>query len=84
MQKKLKNPPKNWERNNFFCEGKLCIECKSEWQIYARRIIIRRNKIKEDKKKDIMDVLIDWDQTREIPFIFSWKFRRGKKTLTCY
>ena len=25
MQEK-KNPPKKRERNNFFCEGKLCIE----------------------------------------------------------
>ena len=56
MQEKLKNPPKNWERNNFlsffFGEGKLCIEWKSEWQIYAKRMIIRRNKIKEDKRKE--------------------------------
>ena len=26
-----------------------------------------------------MDILIDWDQTREMPFIFPWKFRKEKK-----
>ena len=52
MPEKLNNPPKNWERNYLFCEEKLCIEWKSKWQIYAKRMIIRRNKIKEDKRKE--------------------------------
>ena len=38
--------------NHFFCERKLCKEWKSEWQIYTKRIIIKRNKIKEDKRKE--------------------------------
>ena len=26
-----------------------------------------------------MDILIDWDQTREMPFIFPWKKKKEKK-----
>ena len=26
-----------------------------------------------------MDILIDWDQTKEMPFIFPWKFKIQKK-----
>ena len=56
-----KNPPKNCERERerererevtFFCKGKLCIEQKKEWQIYSKRLRIRRDKIKEDKEKE--------------------------------
>ena len=38
--------------NHFFCERKLCKEWKSEWQIYIKMMIIKRNKIKEDKRKE--------------------------------
>ena len=52
-----KNPPKNCvcERERevtFFCKGKLCIEQKKEWQIYSKRLRMRRDKIKEDKEKE--------------------------------
>ena len=46
MQEK-KNTPENWERERtFFCEGKLCIEWKRWWQIYNKRVWIRRDKNK--------------------------------------
>ena len=53
MQEK-KNPPKNLERERerererepFFCEGKLCIEWKSLWQMYSKKLWIRRDKNK--------------------------------------
>ena len=37
------------EGNNPFCEGKLCKEWKSEWQIYSKMMILKRNKIKKIK-----------------------------------
>ena len=58
MQEK-KNPSKNWERNYFFCKEKLCIEWKSGWQIYAKRIIIRRKKVKKIKGKRKSDIKVE-------------------------
>ena len=40
------------EREPFYCEGKLCIKWKKKWQIYSKRVRIRKEKIKEDKEKD--------------------------------
>ena len=53
--KKKKNPSKNWEREReiAFCEGKLRKEWKKEWQIYNKRVWIRRDKIKEDEGKNV-------------------------------
>ena len=45
-----KSTKKLRERNNLFCEEKLCIEIQNK--IYNKRIRIRRNKINEDKGKD--------------------------------
>ena len=49
MQEK-KNPPKIWERERerepFCCEEKLCIEWKKQWQIYSKRMWIRKDKNK--------------------------------------
>ena len=52
MQKEKKKSTKNWEINKIFCEEKLCIHWKRECQIYTKMVIIRRNKINEDKEKD--------------------------------
>ena len=38
------------ERNNLFCEEKLCEEWKKECQIYSKRVWIRRDKIREDEE----------------------------------
>ena len=38
------------ERGNHFCVGKLCIKWKREWEIYGKRMRIRRVKIKKDKR----------------------------------
>ena len=54
MQKKgKKNPPKKREKkkkekesNKLFCVGKICIECKWDYQIYSMRLEIKRVKIK--------------------------------------
>ena len=34
------------KERTFFCEGKLCIEWKRWWQIYNKRVWIRRDKNK--------------------------------------
>ena len=49
MPKKKKKPPKKRKRktsNNFFSVGKICIECKWEYQIYSKRMEIKRAKVK--------------------------------------
>ena len=43
------------ERENLlllFCVRKLCIEWKRWWQIYSKKVWIRRDKIKEDGGKE--------------------------------
>ena len=50
MQEKLKIHLKIEREITFW--GKIVHrEWKGEWQIYVKRMIIRRNKIKEDKRK---------------------------------
>ena len=48
MQEKKKHQKieREREREPFFCEGKLCIEWKRLWQIYSKRVWIRRDKNK--------------------------------------
>ena len=49
MPKKKKKPPKKRKRktsNKFFSVGKICIECKWEYQIYSKRMEIKRAKVK--------------------------------------
>ena len=35
-----------------FCKEKICKEWKREWKIYSKRLLIRRDKIKEDEGED--------------------------------
>ena len=54
MKGKKKSTKKLRERERettFFCEGKVCKKWKREWQIYSKRLWIRKDKKRKKKKK---------------------------------
>ena len=81
------------EREPFFCKGKLCIKWKRWWQIYSKRVWIRRDKNRGLKGKMKNDINVEdsgemrrWEneRRRKVGKVMGrWKDKGGKKLEKC-